>query len=189
MCSCFNSLTTLWIPVPNIRYEQNTRWASILHYVNTPGDNPPDSCHFEYNYSGKDVVNGLFNMTSQLQHYKASPPVTPEEKSAREDALRFFVHFMGDVHQPLHNSGKARGGNDAPAKWGRARTNLHRIWDGQLILVSPIGGTVFFVCFERRARAFLLDPCFTKKFNLILGRQKKELLDACLLASNGSNLF
>ncbi|KAF9319086.1 hypothetical protein BG003_009887 [Podila horticola] len=131
----YGGLLSKAAPWPDtIKGQAKYRWASILHYVNTPGDNPPDSCHFEYNYSGKDVVNGLFNMTSQLQHYKASPPVTPEEKSAREDALRFFVHFMGDVHQPLHNSGKARGGNDAPAKWGRARTNLHRIWDGQLIL-------------------------------------------------------
>ncbi|KAF8953447.1 hypothetical protein CPC16_003765 [Podila verticillata] len=131
----YDGLLSKAAPWPDtIKGQAKYRWASILHYVNTPGDNPPDSCHFEYKYSGADVVNGLFNMTSQLQHYKASPPATPEEKSAREDALRFFVHFMGDVHQPLHNSGKARGGNDAPAKWGRARTNLHRIWDGQLIL-------------------------------------------------------
>lgn len=96
------------------------------------------SCKFEYVYSGHDVVNGLFNMTSQLLQYKLAEPTTPEDKSTREDALRFFVHFMGDVHQPLHASGKERGGNDAPAKWGRAKTSLHRIWDGQLILVSPL---------------------------------------------------
>jgi hypothetical protein len=76
-------------------------------------------------------------MTSQLLQYKLAEPTTPEAKSTREDALRFFVHFMGDVHQPLHASGKDRGGNNAQAKWGRAKTSLHRIWDGQLILVSP----------------------------------------------------
>lgn len=115
----------------------HNRWASIFHYVNTPGDNPPESCKFEYNYSGHDVVNGLFNMTSTLLQYKLAEPTTPEDKSTREDALRFFVHFMGDVHQPLHASGKERGGNNASAKWGRAKSSLHRIWDGQLILVSP----------------------------------------------------
>ncbi|KAG0366430.1 S1/P1 nuclease [Gamsiella multidivaricata] len=117
-----------------IKGQARYRWASVFHYVNTPGDNPPEICKFEYVYEGRDLVNGLFNMTSQLQQYKVIEPITPEEKASREDALRFFVHFMGDVHQPLHASGKQRGGNDAPTKWRRAKSNLHRIWDGQLIL-------------------------------------------------------
>ncbi|KAF9405837.1 hypothetical protein BGZ94_003356 [Podila epigama] len=131
----YDGLLSKAAPWPDtIKGQVKYRWASVLHYVNTPGDNPPETCLFEYKYTGSDVVNGLFNMTSQLQHYKTVLPTTPEQRTSREDALRFFVHFMGDIHQPLHNSGKARGGNDAPAKWGRARTNLHRIWDGQLIL-------------------------------------------------------
>ncbi|KAK5809964.1 S1/P1 nuclease [Linnemannia elongata] len=131
----YDGLLSKAAPWPDtIKGQAKYRWASIFHYVNTPGDNPPESCKFEYVYSGHDVVNGLFNMTSQLLQYKLAEPTTPEDKSTREDALRFFVHFMGDVHQPLHASGKERGGNDAPAKWGRAKTSLHRIWDGQLIL-------------------------------------------------------
>ncbi|KAG0209440.1 hypothetical protein BGX28_010323 [Mortierella sp. GBA30] len=131
----YDGLLSKAAPWPDtIKGQAKYRWTSVFHYVNTPGDNPPDSCQFDYLYAGKDVVNGLFNMTSQLQQFKIIEPTTPEEKSLREDALRFFVHFMGDVHQPLHTSGKKRGGNDALAKWGRARTNLHKIWDGQLIL-------------------------------------------------------
>ncbi|KAG0324973.1 hypothetical protein BGZ99_001187 [Dissophora globulifera] len=121
-----------------IKGQARYRWASAYHYVNTPDDDPPNVCKFEYVYAGKDVVNGLFNMTSQLQQYKLVEPTTPEEKLSREDALRFFVHFMGDVHQPLHASGKQRGGNDAPAKWGRAKSNLHKIWDSQLILAKHL---------------------------------------------------
>ncbi|KAF9116498.1 hypothetical protein BGX27_002170 [Mortierella sp. AM989] len=131
----YDGLLSKAAPWPDtIKGQAKYRWATILHYVNTPGDNPPQKCQYEYVYAGKDVVNGLFNMTSKLQQYKSVEPVTPEDRSIREDALRFFVHFMGDVHQPLHASGKARGGNDAPARWGRAKTSLHRIWDGQLIL-------------------------------------------------------
>ncbi|KAG0306464.1 hypothetical protein BGZ98_002344 [Dissophora globulifera] len=126
-----------------IKGQARYRWASAYHYVNTPDDDPPNVCKFEYVYAGKDVVNGLFNMTSQLQQYKLVEPTTPEEKLSREDALRFFVHFMGDVHQPLHASGKQRGGNDAPAKWGRAKSNLHKIWDSQLILASLIKTTAY----------------------------------------------
>jgi len=124
--------------VPNFLTDVNiiSRWASVYHYVNTPGDNPPSVCKCEYVPEGADVVNGILKMTTKLLQFKVVEPTTPEEKADREDALKFFIHFLGDVHQPLHASGKDRGGNNARAKWGRAGTSLHRIWDGQLILVS-----------------------------------------------------
>ncbi|KAF9438778.1 hypothetical protein BGZ76_004854 [Entomortierella beljakovae] len=131
----YGGLLSKAAPWPDtIKGQARYRWASVYHYVNSPGDNPPDTCNFKYVYAGKDVVNGLFNMTSQLHQFKQQEHLTPEEKSVREDALRFFVHFMGDIHQPLHASGKERGGNNAPARWRRAKTSLHRIWDGQLIV-------------------------------------------------------
>ncbi|KAG0233481.1 hypothetical protein BGW42_007438 [Actinomortierella wolfii] len=117
-----------------IKMKPQYKWASVNHYVNTPNDNPPDECLFSYVYGAHDVVNGIYNMTSQLLHYKEHPPTTERDRSLREDALRFFVHFVGDIHQPLHTSGKDRGGNDALARWRRARTNLHKIWDSQMIL-------------------------------------------------------
>ncbi len=54
----------------------------------------------------------------------------------RAMALAFLVHFVGDLHQPLHAGDKAdKGGNDAKAAYGiyaPARLNLHSIWDGLL---------------------------------------------------------
>ncbi|KAG0336085.1 hypothetical protein BG000_006935 [Podila horticola] len=97
-------------------------------------DDPPDTCHFEYVFAGKDVINGLFNMTSQLQQYMNTEPTTLEEILACKEALSFFVHFMGDVHQPLHICGKDRGGGLAPVQWRRAHSNLHKVWDSQLIM-------------------------------------------------------
>jgi hypothetical protein len=51
-------------------------------------------------------------------------------------ALAFLVHFVGDLHQPLHAGDKAdKGGNDAKADYGiygPPRLNLHSIWDGLL---------------------------------------------------------
>ncbi|SFP53981.1 S1/P1 nuclease [Sphingomonas rubra] len=51
-------------------------------------------------------------------------------------ALAFLVHFVGDLHQPLHAGDKAdKGGNDAHADYGiysTPRLNLHSIWDGLL---------------------------------------------------------
>jgi len=50
-------------------------------------------------------------------------------------ALAFLVHFMGDLHQPMHAGDRGdRGGNDFKASYGviAGRTNLHSIWDGYL---------------------------------------------------------
>jgi hypothetical protein len=66
----------------------------------------------------------------------------------KRDALRYAVHFVGDIHQPQHTVGEGRGGNDiavevelAGAKTCRGgpcpvmsyRSSLHRVWDGALI--------------------------------------------------------
>ncbi|MEI5687926.1 S1/P1 nuclease [Sphingomonas kyungheensis] len=55
---------------------------------------------------------------------------------ARAQALVFLIHFVGDLHQPLHAGEKGdKGGNDVAAVYGGygpRRFNLHSIWDGTL---------------------------------------------------------
>ena len=54
----------------------------------------------------------------------------------RVQALAFLIHFVGDLHQPLHAGEKDdKGGNDVKAVYGdyaTPRLNLHSIWDGLL---------------------------------------------------------
>jgi nuclease S1 len=48
-------------------------------------------------------------------------------------AMAFLVHFVGDLHQPLHAGDKSdRGGNDFKADYGFIPSNIHAIWDGYL---------------------------------------------------------
>ncbi len=52
----------------------------------------------------------------------------------QRDVLRFVVHITGDLHQPLHvGNGTDRGANDVKVTWFRKDTNLHRVWDSQMI--------------------------------------------------------
>jgi hypothetical protein len=52
----------------------------------------------------------------------------------RQKALRFIVHIVGDLSQPLHvGNGTDRGGNDVKVSFFGAPTNLHAVWDGGLI--------------------------------------------------------
>ena len=52
----------------------------------------------------------------------------------RQLALRFIVHIVGDLHQPLHNGRPGdRGGNNVKVKWFGRDTNLHAVWDSALV--------------------------------------------------------
>jgi len=54
----------------------------------------------------------------------------------RADALRWLVHVVGDIHQPLHAwDAMDRGGNDLPVRIGRRRQPIpfHRIWDVEVV--------------------------------------------------------
>ncbi|HWW76745.1 MAG TPA: S1/P1 nuclease [Pyrinomonadaceae bacterium] len=59
-----------------------------------------------------------------------------EQACARAEALKFIVHLIGDLHQPLHGAerNKDRGGNDVRVWWNDSPTNLHSLWDTGLIL-------------------------------------------------------
>ena len=57
----------------------------------------------------------------------------------RQEALKFLVHFVGDLHQPFHALADARGGNDVPVsvagsqQCGDTPCELHGVWDTELI--------------------------------------------------------
>lgn len=51
-----------------------------------------------------------------------------------QEALKSLIHLVGDVHQPLHvGNGEDRGGNDVKVKWFGKDSNLHRVWDSEII--------------------------------------------------------
>jgi hypothetical protein len=55
-------------------------------------------------------------------------------RPARAEALRFLVHFVGDIHQPLHAvDNNDKGGNAVRVTMPGERTNLHRVWDAEVV--------------------------------------------------------
>jgi len=59
-------------------------------------------------------------------------PSKPVEE--RRTALRFIVHLVGDLHQPLHvGDNRNRGGNDTQIRFFDKGSNMHRLWDSDLI--------------------------------------------------------
>lgn len=58
-------------------------------------------------------------------------------KVDKENALKFVIHFVGDIHQPLHTGRiEDNSGNKIPVKWLGLDTTLHSVWDSQMIYLA-----------------------------------------------------
>jgi hypothetical protein len=63
-------------------------------------------------------------------------PATPPER--RREALMFLIHFVGDMHEPLHSSDNDdKGGNTVKVMFHDRQTNLHSLWDSGLLNRMP----------------------------------------------------
>ena len=94
------------------------------HYVNFPMD--VSYAASEKNPKG-DLITGIATCVKILK----------EESSSQEDKvfyLKMLVHLVGDLHQPLHIGRKEdKGGNTIQLQWFGKGTNLHRVWDENMI--------------------------------------------------------
>jgi hypothetical protein len=63
--------------------------------------------------------------------------VLADESASRQDrviALKYIVHFVGDIHQPMHVSrAEDKGGNSIEVQYDNQNTNLHSLWDTKLL--------------------------------------------------------
>jgi hypothetical protein len=75
-------------------------------------------------------------------------PITPDT------ALRFLVHLMGDLHQPLHVGGTDLGGNRVEVEWmDRWKTNLHSTWDDEMVDYERFDYTQYARFLDRASKA------------------------------------
>lgn len=117
-----------------IRSDATYNYTHPWHYVTIPDG----KCYDDIEKEPKgDVIEAIGRMIKTLKN---------KEKSQEEkiQALKFLVHFVGDIHQPLH-VGKPgdRGGNDVRVKWFNKEVNLHHLWDEELIALQQLSYTEF----------------------------------------------
>ncbi|MDW5289876.1 S1/P1 nuclease [Formosa sp. PL04] len=102
------------------RYKKFSAW----HYVNMD-ENQTYEASTKSKYG--DVVSGSEYCVAVLKDENAS-------EDDKTFYLKLLVHLIGDIHQPLH-AGVAgdKGGNDIKVEWMGKDTNLHRLWDSDMI--------------------------------------------------------
>ncbi len=93
-------------------------------------------------------INKLWkNPKAEGEHlFFALDTLTSRLKSNKDDAeaLKFLVHFVGDLHQPMHLGRKDdKGGNNVDFNWFGRHTNLHAVWDGSLIEYKKMSYTEY----------------------------------------------
>ena len=104
-----------------------------LHYINFRGGPscdyvPPRDCR-----DGECVV-------AALSHYVHVLGDRSQPDRVRLQALKFVVHFVGDIHQPLHAGYRDDlGGNRFQVRFHGKGTNLHRVWDSGMLETRGLG--------------------------------------------------
>ena len=125
-------------PAPSLAGVAN--WADDVRAAETPATRNTSRWHF-INFKSRDCnyvpvrdcpdgncVVGAINRNFLALADRARPD------AERREALKFLVHFIGDVHQPLHASSRDdRGGNDYQIAYQGMGRNLHAVWDTLIV--------------------------------------------------------
>ena len=117
------------------------------------------------------VVSAIIKFSHILRDKNAS-------RQERVEALKFLVHFVGDVHQPLHVSyARDKGGHDIKVTFFENNTNLHSLWDSGMIRRTKKGWSEYaaelaanITLQERILYGTLLDPALWATESYLLAR-------------------
>ncbi len=108
-----------------------------VHFVNIPleatGYDPASQCG-----TGHCII-------AELERDRQALMDSGSTDIERAEALRFLIHLIGDLHQPLHVSDHSdKGGNNRTVWLLDQQVNLHAVWDGELINTSGLGEDAYF---------------------------------------------
>jgi hypothetical protein len=107
---CYLSRVAAW--ADQVRRQPRYRYTAPMHYIGASEDHPSETCVFPggKGWAGKrdvNVLGAVRNMTSILIGYTDGY----YDVATAEEAIKFLIHFVGDMHMPLHLTGRERGGN------------------------------------------------------------------------------
>ncbi|RKR82985.1 S1/P1 nuclease [Mucilaginibacter gracilis] len=111
-----------------IRSDPNYKYTGAWHYVNVSA-----GLTFEQFANAVKTMpeDNVYKMVIRCELDLKNPAKTKRDKVM---ALKFLVHFIGDLHQPMHVSHvDDKGGNNISIWFNGADGNLHGLWDSDLI--------------------------------------------------------
>lgn len=116
------AMVSTWMD--EIRSDSTYNYTADWHWVTI--ENGKTYAESPKNPNG-DVIITLERLISELKSHTL-------DKKKEQEALKMLVHLVGDIHQPLHvGCCDDQGGNKVKVKWFRGESNLHRVWDSDMI--------------------------------------------------------
>ena len=121
-----------------IKSDSTFDYLDTWHYINFPKNlQLPQFQAFLAKDTGVNAYSKINFLVAELKKKNL-----PADK--KQLYLRLLIHFVGDVHQPMHASPNGTaGGNTVRVTWFGQNTNLHRVWDSQLIEYQQLSYTEY----------------------------------------------
>jgi hypothetical protein len=112
-------------------HRRDIKGSGPWHYV----DVPLDEERYHDRFAGDVPEKG--NIVPKIREFKAVLRDRRRPLEERRFALRFLIHLVEDLHMPLHvGDNRDRGGNDTQVRFFDQGTNMHRLWDGDMLAHS-----------------------------------------------------
>jgi hypothetical protein len=126
------AMTSTWMD--EIRSDSTYNYAIDWHWVTVPDGQTYDQT--TKNPNG-DVIMTLERIIKELKTHTLSA-------KDEEERIKMLVHLVGDIHQPLHvGCCDDQGGNKVKVKWFRNESNLHKVWDSDMVDDTRLSFTEF----------------------------------------------
>lgn len=108
----------------DIKSDASMDSVKVWHYVNIPAG----KTYQDVVEDGKmDLIKAINLCITNLKDKELA-------KDKKQFYLKMLIHLMGDLHQPMHVAyPEDRGGNKVYVKWFGEKSNLHRVWDSDLL--------------------------------------------------------
>ena len=121
-----------------IKSDTSLAYVSPWHYVNVPADKT--FSQFEDFLKNDTSVDAYTKLNFMVKEFRSNR-LSAENKLFY---LRLIIHIVGDLHQPFHvGRAEDQGGNKIKVIWFNANSNLHRVWDEQLITFQQLSYTEY----------------------------------------------
>jgi hypothetical protein len=119
-----NSIAEVSNWMDDVKSDANYNHTHDWHWVTIP-------TNMTYEQTPKNPKGDLVMKIEELTTTLKSKSLSAEKE---REALKFLIHLVGDLHQPLHvGGGDDTGGNDIKVLWFNQPSNLHRVWDSDMI--------------------------------------------------------
>ncbi|MFD2515149.1 S1/P1 nuclease [Pontibacter locisalis] len=119
-----NTLAEVSVWMDDIKSDNAYDHTHDWHWVTVPDGQTYEEA--EKNPNG-DIIAKIEEATKVLKSGNLS-------KKEEQEYIKYLVHLVGDIHQPLHvGGGDDQGGNAVKVQWFYQPSNLHRVWDSEMI--------------------------------------------------------